>query len=181
MCVERGGGSILLFTQHEDLADKDVYIYEALVENVVPRCGCDFSEDHITNRVFQCFSTSPQSVTYYTQLHSTLNANASELIRDIEDWVSTGVTIPVLFLLLTVSSVCEVDSNIPVENCPGDETPTDLEATTSSGTFNIITPIIIATSILIALTITAVALVFIVYIRYRHRVAKMDLQVANKQ
>ena len=85
-------------------------------------CGYDFREDRITDRVFQCFPSSPLSVTYHAQLHGTLNANATDLFAAIQEWVSPSVTIPIQLLPLTVSSVCAVISSIPLEHCPGEVT-----------------------------------------------------------
>ena len=93
---------------------------DSLVGHVASRCGCGFTEDRITDSVFQCFSSSPQSVTYHAQLHSTLSANVSELFNVLEKWVLSGVIIPVQFLPLTVTSVCAVDST-PLEDCPNDD------------------------------------------------------------
>ena len=131
----------------------------------MPHCGCDFREDRITDSVFQCFPSSPQSVTYHAQLHGTLNANVSGLIAAIEEWVSTGVTIPVQFLPLTVSSVCAVSSSVPLEHCPGEVVTTDPSSVSDSATL-----VIIAVSVPVAIVITAVTvfIIAILYIQHRH-------------
>ena len=142
----------------------------ALVKNVASRCGCDFTEDHITDPVFQCYPSSPQSVTYHAQLHGTLNTNVQELIRYMEDWASTGVTIPVQLLPLTVSSICEVDSSTAQEHCPGEVTTTVTSTSGPSST----TPIITAVSviIIIAIVIAVATTLLIAYTRYRHSSGK---------
>lgn len=143
---------------------------DAIVESIVPLCGCDFREDRITDRVFQCFSSSPQSVTYHAQLHGTLNANVSELIGDIEDWVSTGVTIPVQLLPLKVSSVCVVSSSIPVDHCPGEATTGP--PTTESSTLVIAVSVSIGAMVAFAIAITVTLAVCL----HHHRQSKVKKQ-----
>lgn len=105
---------------------------EAIIDNVVPRCGCDFREDRITDRVFQCFPSSPQAVTYHAQLHGTLRANVTQLVTAVEEWVSSVDIIAVQFLPLSVESFCEVASSSSLVECPsGATTRTTI---TSSGT-----------------------------------------------
>ena len=150
-----------------------------MVENILPHCGCDFREDRITDRVFQCFPSSPQSVTYHAQLHGTLNANASELIRDIEDWVSTGVTVSIQLLPLIVSSVCAVSPHAPIQQCqaqlgtPEDNILDETSSQTSSPevTFNSI-PVTASATVLviIVVAITAITVIVIVHLRNRHSV-----------
>ncbi len=154
----------------------------ALVENVIPRCGCAFSEDRIMDRVFQCFPSSPQSVTYHAQLHGTLNANASELFTAMQEWLSSGVTIPVQFLPLKVSSVCAVSSRMPLEDCPGEMT-TDLPETTSSSDASN-TTVIVTVSVVIVLAILVLAVtVLIIAIVYniRHRQSAVNFKAVDNR
>ena len=122
-----------MYIQFDDPSVKNRDLVDVLVKNVVPRCGCDFREDRITDSVFQCFPSSPQSVTYHAQLHGTLNANVLELIAAIEEWVSSGVTIQIELQSLTVSIACAVNSSTPIELCPG-EMMSDVTDTSSSTT-----------------------------------------------
>ncbi len=155
----------------------------ALVANVVPRCGCAFSEDRIVDRVFQCFPSSPQSVTYHAQLHGTLNANASELFIAIQEWLSTDVTIPVQLLPLTVSSVCAVSSSTPMEDCPGEMTtdPSSTpEATSSSNASSATVIVAVSVGIILALIIMLTVLIIaIFYVRHRHATVNLK-NVKNK-
>ena len=146
------------------------------MENVDSRCGCGFREDRITDRGFHCFPSSPQSVTYHAQLHGTYNANASDLIFTLQDWVSEGVTIiPVQFLPLTVSSVCAVSSSVPTENCPGEATPTP--ASTSATT--VIVAVSVAVSIaVIFIIVIAVLIAFYIRHRIRHRIRQRHSTVS---
>ena len=144
------------------------------------RCGCDFSEDRITDRVFECFSSSPQSVTYHAQLHGTLNANVSKLIADMQEWLSTGVTIPVQFLPLAVSSMCAVNSRTPLEHCsseatteqphteqPLTEQPNLPDIAGSNSAFNL-PPILAAVVAPISILLAVVIIVIVCAVRRRH-------------
>ncbi len=147
---------------------------DALVGNVMPHCGCDFREDRLTERVFQCSPSSPQSVTYHAQLHGTLNANVTELFTAIEEWVSTGVTIPVQFLPVTISSVSEVSSSNP-SSTQLISTTTE-ETSTPEATSNYI---IVAVSAAIVLAIVVVvAVVVIVTVCIYHQ--RSTIKTSNK-
>ena len=93
-------------------------VLDALVDHVEGGCGCGFREDRVTDGTFNCFPSSPHSVTYHAQLHGTRSANVSQLVQSIEAWPSENVTIAVQSLRLTLSSACAVD--IDVQHCPGD-------------------------------------------------------------
>lgn len=98
-------------------------IVDAIVDNMAARCGCSFTEDRITHRVFQCFPSSPDTVTYHALLHGTLQANVSYLLTVLQEWASSVNTVAVQFLPLSVESFCTVTSSSPVELCPGDVIP----------------------------------------------------------
>ena len=153
----------------------------AIEDNVASRCGCDFREDRITNRVFRCFPSSPQFVTYHAQLHSTHNANASELISILQDWASAGATFPVQLLPLTVSSVCEVGA-MPLEHCPGEALTTMPAHHTLTPAPSLATPplitIIAGTGVVVFLIITIVIAMIIIVamvVRSRRSNSKRDL------
>ncbi len=135
---------------------------EAVVKNVAFRCGCDFREDRLTDRVFLCFPSSPQSVTYHAQLHGTLNANVTELFTAIQEWVSTGVTIPVQFLPVTISSVSEVSSSSPFSTQLS--TTTEEAKVTSSSNYIIIA----VCTVIVAITVVAIIVTVAVCTRHQH-------------
>ena len=101
-----------------DLASKDHDLVVRIVQSVAARCGCGFTESHITERTFHCFPSSPQSVTYHGQLYRTQDTSVMELVSDIQEWVSSGVSIPVQFISLSVEEFCAVSSSTAVEECP---------------------------------------------------------------
>ena len=75
-------------------------------------CGCDFTADRLTDRVFICNSDSPQSVIYEAQLHGTLQANASRLLSIFEEWISSDArSIPVQLSRLEIRRICVISSD----------------------------------------------------------------------
>ena len=81
-------------------------IVAAIVEFMAAGCGCDFTADRLTDRVFLCPPSSPQSVTYQVKLHGTLQVPVTDLITLMEEWASSGVIIPVQLLPLKVDGGC---------------------------------------------------------------------------
>ena len=122
----------------------------------------------MTDRVFQCFPSSPQTVTYHGQLHMTQDTSVMELITDIQEWISTGVTIPVQLLPLGVEEFCAISSNTPLEQCPVDTTTTMSPVTVSSGSFTL-TISVAMVAVFIVLLVVAVVIVLVVLLKRRHR------------
>ena len=149
----------------ENLAAKDSDLIGRIVQNVVSRCECDFTEDQVTDRVFQCFPSSPQTVTYHAQLHMTQDTSAMELITDIQEWASTGVSIPVQLQPLGVEEFCAISSNTPLEQCPVDTTtavPPEVPPSRSESSSAIISSAVVAGVMLLLLVAVVVVLVTIV-------------------
>ena len=114
-----------------DISLKDDDLLEAVVHGVTSLCGCDFTEDYITDGVFQCFPSSPQAVTYHAQLHSTNNISATQLLAYLQQWASSDPFVPVQFLPLTVDGFCAVPSSVPIEQCLEDKNTTTVAITVS--------------------------------------------------
>ena len=105
-------------------------IVDAIVKFMAVRCVCAFTADQLTDRVFLCHPSSPQSVTYQAQLHGTLLAPVTDLITLIEEWASSGDTILVQFLPLKLEGACASFDSSTVE-CKVIE-PTEMEDETLS-------------------------------------------------
>ena len=135
-----------------------------IVQNVVSRCECDFTEDQVTDRVFQCFPSSPQTVTYHGQLHMTQDTSVMELITDIQEWVSTGVSIPVQFLSLGVEEFCAISSSSPLEQCPVNATT----AVPPSGSGALVGAVV-AGGIVLLLVVMVIIVVLVIIVKRRHR------------
>ena len=87
-----------------------------IVTFMLATCNCDFTSDHLTNRVFLCDSSSPQSVSYQTQLHGTLQANVSQLITILQQWISSGtklITVQVSLLKIDDLCIVSLDTQTP--------------------------------------------------------------------
>ena len=83
--------------------------------NLEQRCWCGFTQDHLINPFFQCFTTFLQGVTYCAILHGTAYITSSELTEHIGQWDFGGYEIPVQNILLRVDSSC-VSNNIISSN-----------------------------------------------------------------
>ena len=103
-----------------DLVSKDLDMVEAIVKFMADNCDCDFTADRLTDRVFLCHPSSPQSVTYQAQLHGTFKASVAGLIAMIQEWAFSGVTIQVQNLTLTLDGAC-VPSSFSSMECEATE------------------------------------------------------------
>ena len=137
-------------------------IAEAIVANVALRCGCDFTEDHITNRVFQCFPSSPNTVTYHAQLHNTPQASASQLLTAMQEWVTSTDTIAVNFLPLTMDSICTEALSSLQETCPDDVLPSTATSNVTSDRSTIIAAATAVAVLVVLIACTAVVVAVVV-------------------
>ena len=144
-------------------------IVEAIVKFIAAKCNCDFTANRLTDRVFLCHPSSPQSVTYQAQLHGTLRAPVADLITIIQNWANSGVTITVQLLPLTLNGAC-ISSSSPTVVCEALE-PTQIEDKSSTGvrSVSIITAVIVA--VICVLIIVALILIIIIV---RVRSSKQD-------
>ena len=99
--------------QSTDVKLKTEDIVKDIGQVVSSTCGCDFTSDSLTDSVFLCSSSSPNSVTYQAQLHETLQANVYKLADIIhEEFYTKEKAIRVQFSLLPVVEFCLVPPNI---------------------------------------------------------------------
>ena len=134
-------------------------IVAAIVEFMAASCGCDFTADRITDRVFLCPPSSPQSVTYQVQLHGTLQAPVTDLLTMMEEWASSGVAIPVQLLPLKVDGGCASLTSSTVE-CEVTESTQSEEG--SSGQIQIIP---VFAGVVVVLVGVIVVIVLIITVR----------------
>lgn len=156
-----------------DLAAKDGDLASEIVRNVNARCGCGFNLAHITNRVFDCFHSSPQAVIYHVQLHNTPDTSVAELTAHLQDWAASGVSIPIQFLPLFVNDFCVVSSGTPVELCSDEVTTAPMN---NSAT---VTVVVVACIALLIVIIMAFVIVLIVVLKRRRHHA--SLAIASKK
>ena len=158
-------------------------ILEAIVEFMADRCACDFTADRLTDRVFLCHPSSPQSVTYQAQLHGTLQAPVTDLITLIEEWASSGDTIPVQFLPLKLDGACaslrsstvecEVTESTEMEDVTLSEVTesTEVVEVTSGGIQSI--PVIAGVVAVVAVVALVIVILVSIIITTRIRRAKL--------
>ena len=125
-------------------------------------CDCNFSVDRLTDRMFVCHPSSPQSVTYQALLHGTLQAPVADLITLLEEWAFSGVTIQIQHLSLTLDGVCVSFTSSTVE-CEATE-PTKMEDKFSIGVQSvyIIATVIVVVVVVFVLIITVLIITVVV-------------------
>ena len=94
--------------QTDNPSSKHDYMLEAIVSNVVSRCECVFTRDHVSEALFQCFPSSPQAVTYRATLQGVRDMTVQQLLQHIEEWVTQGGPISEQLQQLTIDSTCDV-------------------------------------------------------------------------
>ena len=105
------------------------------MNTVSSSCGCGFTSDHLTDSVFLCSSSSPNSVTYQALLHGTPQANVSQLIKIIEENVfKEGAAIKVQYFLLFIKHFCFVPFGTDRQCNDISSTSTELVVNTSGST-----------------------------------------------
>ena len=144
-------------------------IVEAIVKFMAGRCACTFTADQLTDRVFLCHPSSPQSVTYQAQLHGTLQAPVTDLITMIEEWASSGDAIPVQFLPLKLDGACASLRSSTVE-CEVTES-TEIGEVTSGGIQSI--HVIAAVVAVVAVMVLVMVILVSIIITMRMRRAKL--------
>ena len=150
-----------------DLDAKNMDIVEAIVQFVATNRDCDFTAHRLTDRVFLCHPSSPQSVTYQAQLHGTLKAPVADLITMIQEWSSFGGTIPVQLLPLTLNGACVSSSSYTVE-CEATE-PTQMADKSSTGIQSStgVQSVSVIAAVVVVLVVVIVLITIIITIRVR--------------
>ena len=130
------------------------------MSTVSSTCGCGFTSDLLTDSVFLCSSSSPNSVTYQAQLHGTPQANVSQLINIIEEEiVKRKVSIKVQFSLLFTENTCIVSYGTERPCDDVSLSSTGKEVNTSSSNVGIFIGIIITLIVIIVILVTGLLLV----------------------
>ena len=97
------------FFQSSNARDKTDDVINEFVRTVSSSCECGFNSGHLTDSVFLCSSSSPNSVTYQAHMRGTPQANITQLINIIEEeLLKEKGSIKVQFSLLTIQKICIV-------------------------------------------------------------------------
>ena len=83
-------------------------------------CGCGFNREHISKSFVQCFSESPQQITFRAQLNQTSQSSIVELVSYIEQWITTPGSLVVQGSLLQLNSTCPlvIADQFVASECP---------------------------------------------------------------
>ena len=134
----------------------------AIVEFMAAGCGCDFTADRLTDRVFLCPPSSPQSVTYQVQLHGTLQAPVTDLITLMKEWASSGVTIPVQLLTLTVDGGCASLTSSTAECEVTESTQTEEGPFCGSQTTSVLVGVVVVVVVVLVVVIVVMVIILTV-------------------
>ena len=56
-------------------------------------CRCNFTRDYITDETFECDEVNPDLIIINGRIISTNDRDSSDLVGDLEEWVSSGPTV----------------------------------------------------------------------------------------
>ena len=134
-----------------------------LVAAIEGRCGCGFTREHISNSFVQCFSESPQQITFRAQLNQTSQSSTVKLVSYIEQWIKNPGSLVVQGSLLQLNSTCPlvIADQFVASECPLDPTTSDPPSSQSDSTGAIVGGVV---GILLALilAITAIVIAYLV-------------------
>ena len=157
----------LLYLQVSSTNEKlEDNITNAVIEELTASCAeCGITNDIIDKQSFACFPESPTYVTYRARLEGTSETDSGSLISLIEEWVSSGASIIVTGVLMTVNSECSVAiSSLSEGECSSTQPPTTntsaaSESTNSAAIIGGVVAVILIVSVAITITIIAVTLI----------------------
>ncbi len=126
---------------------------------------------------FICFQDSPYYITYRAELHGTLLASTSQLLRDLEEWTLSGTPISVQAQLLIPDVICAVAiSSIGEEECSRPTDVVTMNTMTESSALPI-TGIVAGIIVGMVVFILIVALVLVILlIRYHRKSSSFNLK-----
>ena len=156
-------------------SENDREIVQAIISNMVPRCGCGLTEDHVTRRGFQCFPSSPQAVTYRAELRGTREASVEDLLQDMQQWIQDGASFPVQLQILDVDSSCDLEiSSFTEAECRDDGGGT-VETTVAEQSIGVLVGAIAGAGVFLAVATVVIVVVVVIVIR-RSRRASLKLE-----
>ena len=140
----------------ENLSLKDDVIVQAITDNVVQRCDCVFTKDHISEQGFQCFPSSPQAVTYRARLRGTSDATVEDLLQYLEDWIQEGATISVKLQRVSVDSTCDVGINSFTESECGVGSGSDITGAITGAVVGVLLVLVIIAAVIVLIMLALV-------------------------
>ena len=98
----------IIQTDLEDTIVRLSNVHDEVQREIEGRCQCGFTGQHLSVGEFQCLGN-PNEATYRARLNGTADANSSELIMIIEQWISGDVSILVGGVRFSIDSTCFVE------------------------------------------------------------------------
>ena len=102
--------NVLYSLQGDRTEDKINIIISAVVDAIEQLCNCGYTAQYIDSRGsgLRCSSNHPSQVVFRSKLYGTANTTASEVTTHINQWISDGVSIVILGLILDIDPTCPV-------------------------------------------------------------------------
>ena len=132
-----------------------------MVDKTEQLCRCGFTAGHIDHAAsgFQCSENQRNQVVFRSKLYGTVTTNTSTLINHIQQWVSSGISIAVLGLILEVDPTCPVHISSPsVPECAVTTSP----SSPGTDTLPIIAGAVAGTGVVIVIAITLIVIAVVI-------------------
>ena len=172
-------------------------ITSAVLKQLTASCTeCGISSDIIDEQSFACFPESPTHVTFRARLGGSSETDSGSLISLLESWVSSGATIIVTGVLMTVDAECSVAiSSLSEGECsmtttqpPDIDTPSSTDSTgtpssdSQSSTDNTAAVIggVVAVILIITAAITIVMIAIVALIMKSRRHGDLSIRKAEE-
>ena len=133
-------------------------------------CQCMLNAAYITEFRFSCDPQEGGHVIYRAQLSSTPSVSSTDLIRLLQEWVTSGsASVTLDFIQLYMDPTCSVMINLlddPI--CPAAATTSTPPIITKESTSNYLLPILIVVIILIVVMLISCTAIIILILRNKN-------------
>ena len=177
--------------QRDRVVEKRDRVIAAVVDAAEQLCQCGFTAGHIDSTAsgFQCSSFQSSLVLFRSKLYGTASRTASEVIADINQWISSDVSIVVLGLILEIDPTCPVlistfsDPECQLATSPPSGTSVTTSTEVPSGTSTTTSTEAIIAGVVVGIVIIAIAVVVVVIavIIIRRRRSSWKLRHMNER
>ena len=101
--------------------EKAMEVIDDIISNIQSPCQCSITTNHITDAVFQCFKQNAHQVTFCARVYPTPQAEAMNIINNITAWSTSGASVSVHGVLLSVDPHCTVEiASLSAPECGGE-------------------------------------------------------------
>ena len=113
--------NFMLPLQFSTPTEKAMEVIDDIISNIQSPCQCSITTNHITDAVFQCFEQNAHQVTFRARVYPTPQAEAMNIINNITAWSTSGASVSVHGVLLSVDPQCAVKiASLSAPECGGE-------------------------------------------------------------